>query len=67
MGVFWSSFAEREPEKSHQNFNELLEWMQAGKIKQHIHRVYTFDESIQALQDLMDRKIVGKAVVQLKS
>jgi NADPH2:quinone reductase len=66
VGVFWSSFAEREPEKSNQNFKELLEWMKAGKIKQHIHRVYSFDESILALQDLMDRKIIGKAVVQLK-
>jgi NADPH2:quinone reductase len=67
VGVFWSTFADLEPEKSNQNFAQLLEWMKAGKIKQHIHHVYSFEESIKALQDLMNRKITGKAVVQVKS
>ncbi len=65
MGVFWGSFAEREPQQSLQNFSELVGWMKSGKIKQHIHKVYSLDEGAQALQDLMDRKVIGKAVVKV--
>ncbi len=65
VGVFWGSFAEREPKQSMQNFMQLLTWMQEGKINQHIHRIYSLEEAPQALQDLLDRKVYGKAVVKI--
>ncbi len=65
MGVFWGSFAEREPQKSLQNFSELVALMKSGKIKQHIHKKYSLEEASQALEDLMNRKVIGKAVVQV--
>lgn len=64
-GVFWGSFAEREPHKSLQNFGDILGWIKAGVIKQHIHRVYSLEEGGEALQHLLDRKITGKAVVKV--
>ncbi len=66
VGVFWGSFAEREPKQSAQNFADLVTWIKAGKIKQHIHKVYSLKEAPQALQDLIDRKVCGKAVVSLQ-
>ncbi len=66
VGVFWGSFAEREPQQSLQNFSELLSLMKSGKIKQHIYKVYPLDVAAQALQDLMDRKVIGKAVVKVR-
>jgi NADPH:quinone reductase len=65
VGVFWGSFAEREPKQSMQNFIQLLTWMKEGKINQHIHRIYSLQEAPQALQDLLDRKVLGKAVVRI--
>lgn len=65
MGVFWGSFAEREPQQSLQNLIELIEMMKAGIIRQHIHKLYSLAEAPLALQDLMDRKVVGKAVVKV--
>lgn len=65
VGVFWGSFAEREPQQSLQNFGQLLNMIREGKIKQHIHKVYSLEESPQALKDLMDRKVIGKAVVKV--
>lgn len=50
MGVFWGSFAEREPAKSMQNLGQLLQWLQQGKIKQHIHRIYTLNEAAESIQ-----------------
>ncbi len=67
MGVFWGSFAEREPQQSLQNLGELLSWMKSGKIKQHIHKVYSLEAAPQALEDLMNRKVIGKAVVKIRS
>lgn len=64
MGVFWGSFSEREPHQNQQNIQQLMEWMLTGKIKQHIHQEYPLQQSTQALRDLMDRKVVGKAVVR---
>ena len=65
VGVFWGNFAEREPQKSMQNFGELLAWIKSGKIKQHIHKIYSLEEAPAALQDLMDRKVRGKAVIKV--
>lgn len=65
VGVFWGSFAEREPQQSLQNFGQLLTWINEGKIKQHIHRIYPLEEAAQSLNDLMNRKVVGKAVVKV--
>ena len=65
VGVFWGSFAEREPQKSLQNFGDLLGWINVGIIKQHIHKIYTLSEAATALDDLLDRKVTGKAVVKV--
>ena len=65
VGVFWGSFAEREPEPSMQNFLQLLTWIKEGKINQHIHKIYELPDAPKALQDLLDRKVYGKAVVKV--
>jgi NADPH:quinone reductase len=65
MGVFWGSFAEREPKQSIQNLSVIMGIMKSGKINQHIHKIYPLNEAAQSLQDLMDRKVVGKAVVKV--
>jgi NADPH2:quinone reductase len=65
VGVFWGSFSEREPQLAQQNLIELMGWIDQGKIKQHIHKIYPLAEAPCALQDLMDRKVIGKAVVRI--
>jgi NADPH:quinone reductase len=65
VGVFWGSFAEREPQQSLQNFAELSGLMKSGKIKQHIYKVYALQEAARALGDLMNRKVIGKAIVKV--
>jgi len=65
MGVFWGSFAEREPQLSLQNLGELLGFIKSGLIKQRLHKVYTLEEAPTALADLMNRKVTGKAVVKV--
>lgn len=67
MGVFWGRFSTEEAQASQQNLMELVGMIQAGKISQHIHQLYSLEESPKALQEMMDRKVVGKAVVVVRS
>ncbi len=63
IGVFWGAFAQREPKTSLQNFRQILDWISAGQLSQHIHNTYSLADSPKALRDLLKRRVVGKAVV----
>ncbi|WP_077921899.1 NADPH:quinone oxidoreductase family protein [Spirosoma sp. 209] len=63
VGVFWGAFAQREPKTSLQNFRQILDWISAGQLNQHIYKTYSLDDSPKALRDLLERRVVGKAVV----
>ena len=65
VGVFWGQFAKLEPKASFQNTRQLLAWIQEGAIAQLVGKRYALAEAPQALQDLMDRKMLGKGVVLL--
>jgi len=54
-----------EPKASLQNTRQLLTWIQEGAIAQHVGKKYTLSEAPQALQDLLDRRMLGKGVVLL--
>lgn len=66
MGVFWGRFAQTEPKKNQQNLALLARLFQEGKIKTAIHKQYTLQEAPEAIQALMDRKVIGKAVVVIQ-
>lgn len=66
MGVFWGQFSKLEPKTSFQNIRQLVQWIHEGKIKQHISKRYTLEESPEALTALLERKMLGKGVVILK-
>jgi NADPH2:quinone reductase len=63
VGVFWGAFAQKQPEESMRNFEQILQWIQEGKVKQHIYKEYPLEQGAQAIRDLMDRKVIGKNVV----
>lgn len=65
VGVFWGAFAKNEPAQSQRNFLDLMAWMKQGKLQQHLYATYSLEEAPHALRALMDRKVVGKAVVVL--
>ncbi|HAH36775.1 MAG TPA: NADPH:quinone oxidoreductase [Algoriphagus sp.] len=67
MGVFWGQFSKLESEKSFQNIGQLMQWIQEGKIQQHIGRKYSLEEAPEALQAILDRKMLGKGVVVIRN
>lgn len=66
MGVFWGRFSTEEPKKNQQNIIELVNMILAGKISQHIHKTYSLEDAPQALQDMLERKVMGKAMVEVR-
>ena len=66
LGVFWGSFAQRQPQDNAANFQQLFGWFAEGKLKPLVSQVYPLSNAAQAINDLGQRKAVGKVVVQVR-
>jgi NADPH:quinone reductase len=64
VGVFWTSFVEREPEQHRANTTKLLEWCKEGRIAPHIHDAFPLVETGKALTLIEARKVTGKVIVK---
>tara|TARA_R110002073_G_scaffold331253_2_gene515917 strand:- start:533 stop:1513 length:981 start_codon:yes stop_codon:yes gene_type:complete len=65
-GVFWGAFAQKEPQKSLENIQQLLTWFAKGEVKPHIDKTYSLEDAPIALEDMMNRKVKGKIVIYMK-
>lgn len=63
VGVFWGAFASNEPKQSMQNFQELLGFIANGNLKPHVHAQYPLEQAPTALNEILNRKVMGKVVV----
>lgn len=65
VGVFWGTFASKAPKLNMQNAQTLLQWLAEGKLKPNIYKSYGLDQATQAFEDMMQRKVMGKAILDL--
>jgi NADPH2:quinone reductase len=65
VGVFWGSFAMKDPNRNMQNSLQLMAWYAEGKLKPHIHKLYPLNETADALEEMMARKVKGKVVITM--
>lgn len=63
LGVFWGAFAQRQPEDNAANFRQLFAWHAEGKLKPLVSQTYALAEAGVAIEQLAQRKAVGKLVV----
>ena len=63
VGVFWGDFLRREPANGERDLKELVALYRAGKIKPLVSGRYTLEQTKDALNALMQRKVQGKIVV----
>ncbi len=66
VGVFWGSFAQRQPQDNLANFQQLFAWHAEGKLKPLVSQVFPLDQAAAAINALGQRKAVGKVVVQVR-
>ena len=64
-GVGWGAYAMVRPGFMRQQWDELVPMMESGVIDPPIGATYPLDQFGQALQDMEDRKTLGKSVVTL--
>ena len=63
IGLQWSDYRDREPEKVRKVQRELFRMYEEGKLKPHVMATYPIEEHRQALAVVRDRKVVGKVVM----
>jgi NADPH:quinone reductase len=63
IGVFWTAFVERYPEKHRANMVKLLDWCAKALISPHIHARFALIETAQALSLIEGRQVTGKVIV----
>lgn len=60
MGVFWGSFAMREPEKNRAHCAEIFAHVAAGRLAPHLDATLPFERASEALERLERREVRGK-------
>lgn len=66
VGVFWGSFAQREPAQNQAHLREVMQWIAEGTLQPHISGTYSLAEAPRAIRDLMERRVIGKAVIVME-
>lgn len=64
IGVFWGEFARREPAANAMMMQSLSGWLAQGRLRPQVTRSVPLAETPQVLDDLLHRRLVGKAVVR---
>ncbi|MGI9614012.1 MAG: NADPH:quinone oxidoreductase family protein, partial [Acidimicrobiales bacterium] len=64
VGVFYGAMTARDPELRDAVSSELIELTSTGKLQPHVSGRYSLDDAHMALRALMDRKALGKVVVE---
>jgi NADPH2:quinone reductase len=63
VGVFWGSFAMREPAKNRSNAERIFAWIAEGKLRPRIDEVLPFAHARAALERISGRGVKGKLVL----
>ncbi|WP_165674134.1 NADPH:quinone oxidoreductase family protein [Metapseudomonas otitidis] len=66
VGVFWGSFAQRQPQDNLANFQQLFAWHAEGKLKPLVSQTFPLERAAEAINALGQRKAVGKVVVTIR-
>ena len=67
VGVFWGSFCMREAKLNAKNFNELFEMHAKKLIQPKVEKIYSLEQTREAIESLANREAKGKVAIQIKS
>ena len=65
VGVFWGAFWRNAPEDNRRNVLMLLRWFAEGKLSINVTKTYPLADAKKALEDLMNRRVSGKIVLEV--
>ena len=65
VGVWWGTWAARNPGLQIQNMSELATLVSSGALKPEVTETFPLDEFEQAFQTISERRALGKVVLQI--
>lgn len=65
VGVFWGTYWQRDAATLQRSFGQLMTWLDADKLKPHIHKTYSLANAVDALRELQERRAMGKVVLTM--
>ena len=66
LGLQYSAYRDRQPEKVQRVQRELFDWYVAGRIKPHVMGAFPLLQYREALLTVRERKVVGKVVILMR-
>ncbi len=66
LGLYWGTYWKRAPERVRAEFEQLLAWWQAGKLKPVVSRRFPLDAVAAAMAELTERRATGKVVLRMQ-
>jgi NADPH2:quinone reductase len=66
VGVYWGPWSAREPLQNRANFAAMFALRRAGTLRPRVQERYALADAGLAVEALMDRKLIGKAVVVVR-
>ena len=63
VGVCWGRFGSKGQQAYRQDVQEMFELLQEGKLRPHISARYPLAQGAQAINDMMNRKVMGKVII----
>ena len=66
VGVRGGEYGRRDPEMGKKNLEEIDKLASDGKLNPHIHKTYSLDNTIDALNELRNRTVIGKVCIKPK-
>ena len=63
VGVYWGSFAMRDPGRNREHASRVFQWVAEGKLRPAVDAALPFDRAGEALERLEKRQVKGKLVL----
>ena len=64
VGVRGGEYGRRNPEMGKKNLEEIDKLASEGKLNPHIHKTYSLDNTVDALNELRNRTVIGKVCIK---
>ncbi len=67
IGVWWGTWAAKNPQLQLQNLDELAQLLRDGRIKPTVTESYALDDYVDAFRAITERRARGKVILRMKS
>ena len=64
VGVRGGEYGRRDPEMGKKNLEEIDKLASEGKLNPHIHKTYSLDNTVDALNELRNKTVIGKVCIK---